>query len=67
MDFCDEYNCKYELHNIIIKADELYLYQQYESGLQPFRDYSLFAHNSTVIFHHEIFESQLAMELLSSQ
>ena len=63
VDFYDEYNCKNELHNIIIQAGEWDLYQQYESGFQTLRYYSLFNQNSTVIVHHEIFEYQIAMEL----
>ena len=42
------------------------LYKQYESGPQTLRDYSLFTQHSTVIFHHEVFESQRDTELLSA-
>ena len=38
VDFYDEYNHKDELHNIIIQEDKWYLYQQYESCIQPLID-----------------------------
>ena len=55
LDLYGEYNRNNELHNIIIQSDEWYLYQEYESGLQPLREYSLFTQNSIVVFHHELF------------
>ena len=55
VDLYDEYNRKYKLHNIVIQADEWDLYQQYESGLQSLRYYSLFTQHSTVIVHRELF------------
>ena len=64
VDFYNEYNRKDEQHNIIIQEYEWDLYQQYESCLQKLRYYSLLTHNSTVIVHHESFESQRTMELL---
>ena len=40
-------------------------YQQYESGLQPLRDYSIFSQNAKVIIQYELFEGQRTMEHLS--
>ena len=66
MNLYNEYNCKDELYNIIIQEDGWDLYQQYEYRIQTLRDYSLFTQNSTVIVHHDIFQSHRAMELLST-
>ena len=66
VDLYDEYNCKDELHNIIVQADKWYIQQQYESRLHSLRDYSLLTHNPTEIFHHDIFESKRAMGLLEA-
>eukprot|EP00571_Detonula_confervacea_P016327 CAMPEP_0172299168 /NCGR_PEP_ID=MMETSP1058-20130122/1533_1 /TAXON_ID=83371 /ORGANISM="Detonula confervacea, Strain CCMP 353" /LENGTH=123 /DNA_ID=CAMNT_0013008517 /DNA_START=225 /DNA_END=593 /DNA_ORIENTATION=+ len=63
-DLYKEYHAKKTLDDIMIQQEDWDLYQQYESGLQALRDYSIFTQHSRVIVHEELFESQRAMELL---
>ena len=55
------------INNILPSAKDWRLYQQYESGVAPLRQYSLFTQNANVVVHMELFEARMCMERLSSK
>ena len=55
------------LEGNIFQPDEWIIYHQYESGLEPLREYRTFSQSSKVIVHIELFDGQRAMERLSQQ
>ena len=53
-----------DLSKIKPTDDDWDIYQQYESGVQPLKQYSEFSQSAKVIFHMELFEGKMAMERL---
>ena len=55
-----------QLAKVIPTDADWRLYQQYESGIDPLRRYSLFTQSSKVVVHMELFEARVLLEKLGA-
>ena len=55
-----------DISKVLPQPSDYELWQQYESALQPLKQYSEFSQSAKVIFHMELFEGKMAMERLGS-
>ena len=55
------------MDDLMISDNDWLVLQQYEGGMEPLNNYSLFSQSAKVVVHYKLFGARRCLELLSSR